>query len=76
MVGKIKVFSDLIKLKEVEEFKWEEQHQTTFDGIKDYLVKLLVLVPPQRGWPLKLYLLATIESIECLLTQNNAKGHE
>ena len=26
MVRKIKVFSDLIKLKEVEEFKWEEQH--------------------------------------------------
>ena len=26
MVGKIQVFFDLIKLKEVEEFKWEEQH--------------------------------------------------
>ena len=34
LTGKTKVFSNLIKLKEVEEFKWEEQHQTTFDGIK------------------------------------------
>ena len=34
LVGKTKVFFDLIKLKEVEEFKWEEHHQTTFDGIK------------------------------------------
>ena len=25
-VGKTKVFSDLIKLKEIEEFKWEEHH--------------------------------------------------
>ena len=33
MAGKTKVISDLIKLKEVEEFKWEEQHQTVFDGI-------------------------------------------
>ena len=26
LVGKTKVFSDLIKMKEVEEFKWEKQH--------------------------------------------------
>ena len=37
LVRKTKVFSNLIKLKEVEEFKWEEQHQITFDGIKGYL---------------------------------------
>ena len=37
MAGKTKVFSNLIKLKKVEEFKWEEQHQATFDGIKGYL---------------------------------------
>ena len=34
LVGKTKVFSDLIKMKEMEEFKWEEHHQTTFNGIK------------------------------------------
>ena len=30
MVGKTKVFSDLIKLEKVEEFKWEKQHQIAF----------------------------------------------
>ena len=34
MEGKIKVFSDLIKLKDVDKFKWEEQHQTFFYGSK------------------------------------------
>ena len=33
-------------------------------------------MPPLRGWPLKLYLLDAIESIGCLLSQNNVKGHE
>ena len=27
LVGKTKEFSDLVKLKDMEEFKWEEQHQ-------------------------------------------------
>ena len=39
LAGKTKVFFDLIKRKEVEEFKWKELHQTTFDGIKGYLSK-------------------------------------
>ena len=49
LARKTKVFSNLIKMKEVEEFKWEEQHQTTFDGIKGYLSKPLVLMPLLRG---------------------------
>ena len=56
MVRKTKVFFDLIKLKEVEEFKWEEQHQVAFDGIKGYLSKHPILMPPLRGLPLKFYL--------------------
>ena len=71
-----KVFSGLIKLKEVEEIKWEKQHQIAFDGIKGYLSKPPVLMPPLKGRPLKLYLLAVKESIGCLLEQNNAEGHE
>ena len=67
MAGKTKVLSDLIKLKQVEEFKWEKQHQIAFDGIKGYLSKPLVLMPPLKGQPLKLYLLAAKESIGCLL---------
>ena len=76
MVGKTKIFSDLIKLKEVEEFKWGEQHQAAFDEIKGCLSKPPVLMRPLKGWPLKLYLLATKESIGCLLAQNNAEGRE
>ena len=71
-----KVFSDLIKLKVVEEFKWEKQHQISFDGIKGYLSKPHVLMPPLKGQPIKLYLLATKESIGCLLVQNNVEGHD
>ena len=76
MVGKTKVFSDLIKLKELEEFKWEEQHQAAFDGIIDYLSNPPVLMPPLRVSLLKLYLSATKESIGCLLATNNVEGHE
>ena len=52
LVGKTKVFSYLIKLKEVEELKWEEQHQAAFDGIKGYLSMSPILMPPLRGQPL------------------------
>ena len=76
MVGKIKVFSDLIKLKEVEEFKWEKQHQTAYDEIIGCLSKSLILKPQLKGQPFKLYLSAAKESIGCLLAQNNAEGHE
>ena len=65
LAGKTKVFSDLIKLKEVEEFKWEKQHQIAFDGIKGYLSKPPVLMPLLKGRPLKLY-----------LAQNNVEGYE
>ena len=76
LAGKTKISSYLIKPKEVEEFKWEEQHQTTFDGIKGYLSKPPVLMPPLKGWLLKLYLSVAKKSIGSLLEQNNVEGHE
>ena len=76
LAGKTKVFSYLIKLKKVEEFKWEEQHQTTFDGIKGYLSKPPVLIPPLKSRPLKIYLSVAKESIGCLLAQNKSKSNE
>ena len=60
----------------MEEFRWEEQHQTTFEKIKEYLSKPPILVPPIEGHPFKLYLLAANESIGCLLAQKNSKGYE
>ena len=60
----------------MEEFKWEDQHKTSFEGIKGYLSKLPVLMSPLRGRPLKLYLLVAKESIGYLLAQNNAEGQK
>ena len=65
-----------MKLKDMEEFRWEERHQATFNKIKEYISKLFVLMPPIQGHPLKLYLSTANESIGCLLAQNNSKGHE
>ena len=76
LAGKTKEFSDLVKLKDMEDFRWEERHKAAFDKIKEYLSKPLVLMSPIQGRPLKLYLLAINESIGCLLAQNNYKGHE
>ena len=76
MAGKTKVFSNLIKLKEVEEFKWEEQYHAAFDGIKGYLSKSLVLMSPLRGRLLKLYLSIAKEFRRFLMAQNNVEGHE
>ena len=74
LAGKTKVFFNLILLKEAEEFKWEKQHHIAFDGIKGYLSKPLVLMPPLKGQPLKLYLLAAKESIGCLMAQTMLKA--
>ena len=49
-------FSDLVKLKDMEEFRWEEQHLAAFDKIKEYLSKPSVLMASIQGHPLKLYL--------------------
>ena len=60
----------------MEEFRWEERHQAAFDKIKEYHSKPPILMPHIRGHPIKLYLLATNESIGYLLAQNNSKDHE
>ena len=75
-VGKTNEFSDLVKLKDMKKFRWEERHQEAFDKIKEYLSKPLVLMPHIQGHPLKLYLSTKNESICCILAQNNFKGHE
>ncbi|CAN6563557.1 unnamed protein product [Malus baccata var. baccata] len=45
-------------------------------SIKAYLTSPPVLVPPQRGKPLKLYISASEKSIGSLLAQNNEGGKE
>ncbi|KAM1224306.1 hypothetical protein ACFX2G_044185 [Malus domestica] len=74
--GKMKAFSTLLKLKDSDTFMWTDEHQAAFTQIKVSLTTPPVLVPPRRGKPLKLYILAAEESIGCLLTQDNDAGRE
>ncbi|KAM2138126.1 hypothetical protein ACFX1Q_010219 [Malus domestica] len=67
LVGKMKAFSTLLKLKDSYEFEWTDEHQAAFTQIKVSLATPPVLVPPQRGKLLKLYISAAEESIGCLL---------
>ncbi|KAI5337727.1 hypothetical protein L3X38_016998 [Prunus dulcis] len=74
--GKIQPFSSLLRLKQEQTFKWEEQHQQAFQEIKDYLSNPPLLSPPKRGRPLKLYVSASEVSIGSLLVQDNKEGKE
>nr|XP_028961891.1 uncharacterized protein LOC114826146 [Malus domestica] len=71
LAGKIQPLTPLLRLKDKEKFEWGPPHQQAFDSIKAYLTSPPVLVPPQRGKPLKLYISASEKSIESLLAQNN-----
>ncbi|KAB2600482.1 hypothetical protein D8674_010753 [Pyrus ussuriensis x Pyrus communis] len=72
----MKAFSTLLKLKDSDKFEWREEHQMAFTQIKVSLSTPPVLIPPCRGKPLKLYISAAIESIGCLLVQDNNDGRE
>ncbi|KAM1283668.1 hypothetical protein ACFX13_027331 [Malus domestica] len=74
--GKIQPLTLLLRLKDKENFEWGPPYQEAFDSIKIYLTSPPVLVPPQRGKPLKLYISASKKSIESLLAQNNEGGKE
>ncbi|KAI5323806.1 hypothetical protein L3X38_032879 [Prunus dulcis] len=72
--GKIQHFSSLLRLKEEQTFKWEEHHQQAFEEIKHYLSNPLVMSPPKRGRPLKLYVSASEVSTGSLLVQDKKEG--
>ncbi|KAM1895446.1 hypothetical protein ACFX13_044199 [Malus domestica] len=76
LAGKIQPLTPLLRLKDKENFEWGPPHQEAFDSIKAYLTSPPVLVPPQRGKPLKLYISASDKSIGSLLAQNNEGGKE
>ncbi|XP_070676246.1 uncharacterized protein [Malus domestica] len=76
LAGKIQPPTPLLRLKDKENFEWGPPHQQAFDSIKAYLTSPPVLVPPQRGKPLKLYISASEKSIGNLLAQNNEGGKE
>ncbi|CAN6581722.1 unnamed protein product [Malus baccata var. baccata] len=76
LAGKIQPLTPLLRLKDKENFEWGPTHQQAFDNIKAYLTSPPVLMPPQRGKPLKLYISASERSIGSLLAQNNEGGKE
>lgn len=68
IAGKVQVFSELLKLKQEEEFKWE--------AIKRYITQPPALMPPIKKKPLRLYNSVAEGSIGSLLAQNNEQGKE
>ena len=74
--GKTKVFFSLLKLKNEEEFVWTTEHQAAFKGIKAYLAKHPLLMPPKSDKPLKLYIVAAEDSLGAFLAQDNEEGKE
>ncbi|CAN6554731.1 unnamed protein product [Malus baccata var. baccata] len=76
LAGKIQPLTPLLRLKDKENLEWGPPYQKAFDSIKAYLTSPPVLVPPQRGKPLKLYISTSDKSIGSLLAQNNEGGKE
>ncbi|KAM1016895.1 hypothetical protein ACFX2A_047517 [Malus domestica] len=76
LMGKMKVFSTLLKLKDIDTFEWRVEYQKAFTQIKVSLITPPVLFPPRRGRPLKLYICVADELIGCLLAQDNDAGRE
>ncbi|XP_070035173.1 uncharacterized protein [Nicotiana tomentosiformis] len=54
--------------------KWNDKCQEAFDKIKSYLSNPLVLVPPEPGRPLILYLTVVDNSFGCVLGQHDITG--
>lgn len=60
-------FSQL--LKKAIAFQWSHEHEQAFTKIKELLTSPRVMISPQNGRPLLLYLTSTIRSIGALLAQ-------
>ena len=56
------------------DIKWTSECQKAFDKIKEYLANPPVLVPPEPGRPLFLYLSVTDNSFGCVLGQHDVIG--
>ncbi|XP_075107119.1 uncharacterized protein LOC142180094 [Nicotiana tabacum] len=61
-------------LKKNAAIKWTDKYQEAFDKIKEYLSNPPILVPPEPGRPLFLYLSVMDSSFGCVLGQHDATG--
>jgi len=74
--GRTKDFSPLLRLKKEDVFKWEPEHQKALNNIKAYLMNPPNLLPPLRDKIMKLYIVASDNTIGSLLTQVDENGAE
>ncbi|XP_070035103.1 uncharacterized protein [Nicotiana tomentosiformis] len=63
-------------LRKIAATSWTDVFQKAFNKIKEYLSKLLVLVPPEPGRPLLLYLSVLEGSFGCVLGQHDETGRK
>ncbi|XP_070043118.1 uncharacterized protein [Nicotiana tomentosiformis] len=61
-------------LKKYAAIKWTDECQEAFNKIKEHLSNLPVLVPPEPGRPLLLYLTVLENSFGCVLGQHDMTG--
>ena len=73
--GKVDAFTQILRLKNDDEFAWGAKQQEAFDRIKACLSKPPVLRKPSRGLPFRLYIAAEEKVIGAALTQE-AEGQE
>lgn len=55
---------------------WDEECQSVFDKVKQYLLNVPVLSPPNPGRPLILYLSVFSNSMGCVLGQHDESGRK
>ncbi|XP_070007255.1 uncharacterized protein [Nicotiana sylvestris] len=63
-------------LKKDAAIKWTDEYQKAFDEIKGYLSNSHVLVPPEPGRPLILYLTILENSFGCVLGKHDVTGRK
>ena len=69
--GKVDAFTQILRLKNDDEFTWGAKQQEAFDRIKTCLSKPPVLRKPSRGLPFRLYIAAEEKVIGAALTQES-----
>ena len=63
-------------LKKDQVVKWNDECQTAFERIKEYLQEPPILMPPVEGRPLILYLIVLDNSMGCVLGQHDESGRK
>ncbi|XP_070040191.1 uncharacterized protein [Nicotiana tomentosiformis] len=77
MAHSIVIYEPIFKmLKKYDATSWTEECQKAFDKIKEYFSKSLVLVPPEPGRSLLLYLSMLDGAFGCILGQHDETGRK